>query len=188
VTKPPFTLVVATLGILSAALSATPLARAEEGDEPWTAREFSRSELIDFGTHDETPLAVPWKTLRVEEDADRGGVDFRHVLEADYVEVRDHFEEAFERGEPALALRPWAAPEGGSRDLKVLGITTRGETRIVTLGNADTRRRYTVKLTEDDGETVLVYDNTAYTRTFGAGVPVFAPFRPVDTDSVPVED
>ncbi|MFB6374648.1 MAG: hypothetical protein ABEN55_16350 [Bradymonadaceae bacterium] len=172
--------------IAIAATAAGATAANAEDDAPWTPKRYSVSELIDFGTFGHSPLKLPWKVVRIEEMTNYGRVDFKHVLEADVRTDQSYFDKKYKEQKPALRLKKGLVPTDKSRKLTVIGTARQQDVRNYTLGNGDLRRNFIVRLKEQDGRAVLIYQNMALTQVFGAGAPQLAPFKPVDADPIPV--
>lgn len=162
-------------------------ARAQESDNPWDPKKFSQSELIDFGTFERSPLVVPWESKRVEQVGTRGGVDFKHVLDANVQEVHSYFVERYRNDESVVKLKPFATPKGASPELGLIGRSSSGSTYQFVVGNEDLRRKFRLVLERKQGETILTFRNVSYSMVFSAGVPARAPFTPVDADPVPLQ-
>jgi len=177
---------IASLLILSAVVGPATAAAEEDEDARWTPKRFSQTELTDFGTFGRSPLELPWEVVRIDEVTNYGRVDFKHVLDADFGTVEAHFDDKYESQTPALRLEKGAVPSGKSRELSVIGTSRQKGVRNFTLSNADLRRNYVVRLKNEDGRAVLVYQNTTMTQIFGGGAPKLAPFKPVDADPIPV--
>ena len=70
------------LTVLAVAMLVAPAAAAAGDDgKPWEPRKFSRDEIIEFGTFDQTPFELPWRVERIEEVPTDSRSDFRHVLD-----------------------------------------------------------------------------------------------------------
>jgi len=175
-------------GVAIALAAFTQTAATQQSDNPWDPKVFSQSELIDFGTFDRSPIELPWDTERVEQVASRSGVDFRHVLDADFGEVRDFFIEKYRNEKPVATLKSFATPKGASSELLMYGRSRSSGSYRFVLGNSDLRRKYDLVLERKQGETVLTFQNVAYSMVFSGGVPERAPFTPVDADPIPVQD
>ena len=173
--------------VVGAALAVPSVAAAQDDSARWTPKQFTQSELIDFGTFGQSPLELPWAITKVEEVTNAGRIDFKHLLEADVREVEKHFDERYESQQPAVKLKKGLVPKGKSRELNVLGKATQGDVRNFSLGNSDLRQNFIVRLKEENGRAALVYQNMNLTEIFGGNTPGLAPFKPVDADPIPVK-
>lgn len=180
----PISRLVAALSAVAFTLASAPLF-AQGAEEKYGPEKFSRSELVDFGSYAKSPLDLPWRVTRTEQVPEAKHINFAHYLDASFAEVRQHFEDAARSQNPAIKLKPSNAPKGGPRGLKVLGTTRQGNYVRFTLGNDKMRRHFSVKLEEQEGETVLTFENLTLTLNFGGGVPKRAPFKPADAQPVP---
>ena len=177
-------MLLSTMVLLAGLTLCSATAVAEESGPPHTPHAYSTTELIDFGTYDKTPLKLPWTVDRIDDVPRYSRVDFDHIIEASFGEVEQHMLDAYNEQKTALRLKAWATPRGASPELRVLGAGNQQDDRVFTLGNGALQRRLHLRLTERDGETVLVFKNGAFTRTFDAGVPGRAPLKPVDAESI----
>ena len=168
------------------ATSAPVTGSAQEHDQPWTPKKFQRSELIDFGDFEESPLVLPWSVKRIDDLPTHSRIDYKHVLDAPYSDVKKHFDDAYSSQDPAVKLRKALVPQGKKPDLRVLGEADTHEGRTYTLGNKDLRRDFAIRLVEEKGQAILIFKNMTVTQVYGSGVPGLAPFKPIDADPIPI--
>jgi hypothetical protein len=169
--------------------SAPALGESDADDERgWTPKRYSQTELIDFGGHDRSPLSLPWDVVRTEQVTNYGRVDFKHVVDANFGDVRDYLENKYKQQKPALQLAPDTAPPGASRDLHVHGTASQGDRINYTLGNGDLRRTFIIQVSaaDDEDHTSIVFQNMSVRQLFSAGLPRLGPLKPVDAEPVPV--
>jgi hypothetical protein len=165
------------------------LGQSEADDERgWTPKRYSQSELIDFGGRDASPLSLPWEAVRIEQVTNYGRVDFRHIVEANFGDVRNYLEETYKQQEPALQLAPDTAPPGATRDLYVHGTASQGARINYTLGNGDLRRTFIIQVSaaDDEERTSIVFQNMSVRQLFSAGLPRLGPLKPVDAGPIRV--
>ena len=173
------------LTVLAVAMLVAPAAAAAGDDgKPWEPRKFSRDEIIEFGTFDQTPFELPWRVERIEEVPTDSRIDFRHVLDVEFETAAEYFDSAYSNQKAVLTLKKQYAPAGKERELFVYGLASGPNSNNYTLGNKDLQRQFTIELKHADGDVMLIFKNMAFTRVFGAGVPGQAPFKPVDAEPI----
>ncbi len=179
-----------TVSVFAALLvCSTPVLGQSDNDaRGWTPKRYTHSELIDFGSHDHSPLSLPWEVVRTEQVTNYGRVDFRHVVEANFGEVQDYLEEKYKQQKPALQLAPDTVPPGASRDLHVHGTASQGDRINYTLGNGDLRRTFIIQVSaaDEEGQTSIVFQNMSVRQLFSAGLPRLGPLKPADADPIRV--
>lgn len=175
------------IGIGAAVAAPNGVLAEDRSDAPWTPKRYGQSDLIDFGTFGQSPLALPWNVLRVEEVTNYGRIDFKHHLEVGVREVASYLDDKYKNQKPALELKKGVLPKDKSRKLHVIGTARQDDHRTFTLGNGDLRQNFIVQLKEENGRAALVYQNMALNQLYGPGAPRLAPFKPVDADPIPVK-
>ncbi len=155
-------------------------------DAPYTPRKFQTSELIDFGTYENTPLTLPWEVKNVEEIAVHSRLDFKHEMAASYRKISEYFKEAYREQTGAVTLKKKASPTASSLELKIHGHSTSDDGERFTLGHDKLMRKFYLDLRRDDGSAFLIFRNASFTRLFGGMVPQQAPFTPIRAETVPL--
>lgn len=164
----------------------TPLQAQQSSSEdaPYAPRQFSRSELIDFGTYDETPIEFPWAIEEVEEIPVYSRIDFKHRVDASYRTISQYFNRAYRKQTPTVTLKGHVSPTSSPLKLKVYGHAKSDDGERFTLGHSKLMRKFYVDLMREGGDVYLVFRNASYTQIFGGMVPNRSPFKPVRAEPV----
>lgn len=148
--------------------------------KPFTPREFSRSELIDFGTYDAPPIDFEFPIVDVEQQPEDKWINFVLTVDADYTTVVQHFENAYTGQKTAARLAHGIMPYQSTRELTVVGKSTPEDNPSLRfmLGNKGMTRRFAIDVSQASGKTLITMRNLVISRLFSGVVPPRQNFKP----------
>ncbi len=167
-----------SIALIALTLAASP-ALAQDG-KPYDPRQFSRSELIDFGTYDAPPVEFDFEILSVEQRPEEKHVNFVITVGADYTTVVQAFEDAYGEREPIARLATGIMPYQSTRELKIVGKAKEAGSQALryTLGSQGMTRWFSVDISTENGETVITMRNVVMSRLFSGVMPPREGFKP----------
>ena len=173
-----------SFGLLAMTLSASPGFAQDE--KPYTPHQYSRSELINFGTYDQPPLRFEFDTIDVKQRPEEHHVDFVVTLDADFQTVIEFFEDAYANRAPVATLASGVMPLQSNRDVVILGKLHPKPNEPVryTLGHKKMTQRISVDIADAGGKTTITMKNLVMSRLFGGVVPSRVGFKPQGAEAV----
>jgi hypothetical protein len=180
----PLLLFIALLCIVPMTFLTSP-ASAQDA-QPYAPREYSRSELINFGHYDHPPLVFDFETIDVEQQPEAKHVNFVVTLDADFATVIAYFTDAHTNQTPAARIAPGIMPFQTMRELKVVGLTHANANNPAgfTLSSKAMTRRFTVEVSDKGGRALLTMRDVVMSRLFSGVVPARSGFKPAGAKSV----
>ncbi|QDG50103.1 hypothetical protein FIV42_04945 [Persicimonas caeni] len=165
-------------GLLAMLLLASP-GFAQDG-KPYAPHQFSRSELINFGTYDAPPLDFDFGIVDVEQQPEDKWVNFVITVDADHAAVVQHFETAYIQQQTAARLAQGIMPYQSTRELTVVGKSTPADNQSVRymLGSKAMTRRFAIDISQEGGKTLITMRNLVISRLFSGVVPPRQNFKP----------
>lgn len=174
---PLFSVCLVLLITLSASAGFAQSPAAADG-APYTPHKYSRSELIQFGTYDEPPIAFNWQVSDVRQKSQDNRLDFVITVDADMPTVVNFLEEGYRDQKPVARLVDDIMPFTPSRELLVVGHNTTSGTKRFTLSSTGMTRRFVLDIHPAGAQTELVLQNVVLSRLFSGLVPARAAFSP----------
>lgn len=186
------TLAAGTLFATSAAAQSTGLSGVGQGgggdnfdaNAPYTAKEYSRSELINLGTFDTPPIQFKWDVMEVRQKPVGARMDFVITIDASLDSVISFFEGQSKKNESVATLQPNILPFESNRDLIVIGRSRNATPARFTLGANGGTHRFTIDVSADGAQTKVVLQNIMISQLFSGVVPSRAPMTPIDAKPV----
>lgn len=175
-----------TLGLLVVALASPAAAQSAVDAKPWTPHEYSRSELINFGTYDAPPLVFEWDVVEVSQKPVNQRLDFVLTFAEDYDTVTGFLRDAYAAQQPVAKLAPEVMGMQTQRELVIVGLSTGDDPARFTLSGKGMNRRFTIDVTDEGGRAVIRLHNIVMSRLFSGVVPSVTPFQPVGAAPVPL--
>ncbi|MFP4597609.1 MAG: hypothetical protein ACLFVJ_05120 [Persicimonas sp.] len=178
-------LFVAALALVLVGLS-SPAAAQSPDEELHTAHQYSRSELINFGTYDEPPVSFEWETLDVRQEPVDDRLDYVFTVDVDLPTAIEFFESAYTEQTTAATLDPSVRPFQKERDLKIVGRSKGVDPPRFTLGGQAMTGQITIDVSQEAGQTIIIVKNMVRSRVYSGLVPSRAGFMPASAKPVPL--
>ncbi len=157
-----------------------PAASASAQETPYSPKQVPRSQLIDSGEFQRSPIQLPWTAVRITTASNsHGSLNFEHLLNESYETVLEHFTNGYQTQQPVVSLATEVMRYSKTTELKVLGIDANASSSRVTLGSNNLPRHFLINIERAGNQTNIIVINSAHTMEYSGVMPARTPLRPV---------
>ncbi|RAL24646.1 hypothetical protein DL240_00100 [Lujinxingia litoralis] len=156
-----------------------------ESDTSYAPQMVPEHQLLVTSGFSRSPLSFPWDLLSSREVAREGRVDFEHVYDIPFSQVRTEVESTYLGRKDFAGVTPEAVPHSDVGHLRIIGMEL-GQTRArLRLGHPDIAPQFSVELEADGRQTRVLIENTTSNPFYSGFTPARAPFEPAGAAPIP---
>ena len=152
----------------------TPLSEGES----YAPQMAPMGELLVTTQFSRSPLNFPWERVSAREVGRDGRIDFEHVYDIPFSEVRTFVESAYLQRTEFVEVDPDAVPHTEVKQLRVIGMELGQSYARLNLGHPDVAPQFSVEMEADGRRTRVLIRNSTSNPFYSGFTPARAPFEP----------